>query len=82
MLVVSVFILFVIFLPMKFAVALSIFFGLAVIGLVSYFIAKEQESNTRKIVLRHLLLTVLIIGASFLLSEISSGLIARFISVP
>ena len=81
-LVVSIFILFVIFLPMKFAVVLSIFFGLAVISFISYFIAKEQEAAPQKMVLRHLLLAVLVIGASFLLRELISGLIAKFVSDP
>lgn len=78
----SIFFLFVIFLPMKFAVVSSIFFGLAVISFISYFIAKEQESSAQKIVLRHLLLAALVIGASFLLRELISGLIATFVSHP
>jgi hypothetical protein len=81
-LVVSIFILFVIFLPMKFAVVLSIFFGLAVISFISYFIAKEQEAAPRKIILRHLLLAVLVIGASFLLRELISGLITNSCRIP
>jgi hypothetical protein len=49
---------------------------------ISYFIVKEQESVPQKIVLRHLLLAVLVIGASFLLRELISGLIAKFWSDP
>jgi hypothetical protein len=81
-LVVSILILFVIFLPIRFAVALSIIFGLAAICFISYFIAKEQEAAPRKIIVQHLLLTALVIGASFLLRELSSGLIAKVVSNP
>ena len=81
-LVVAIFILFVIFLPMKFAVVSSIFFGLAVISFISYFIAKEQEAIPQKIVLQHLLPEILVIGASFLLRELISGLITKFVSDP
>jgi Na+-driven multidrug efflux pump len=79
-LVAAIFFLFVIFLPMRLAVTFSMLFGLAVISFISYFIAKEQEADARKMVSQHLLLTILIIGASFLLRELSSGLIAKFMS--
>ena len=76
--VVSIFLLLVILLPMTVAVALSIVFGIAVISIISYFIAKEQKVKPHKIVFQHLLTTVLVIFGSYLLREASAGLIAKF----
>jgi len=81
-LVALIFILLVILLPMKFAVAMSILLGLAVITFISYFIAKEQKASPYKVVSQHLLLTVIVIVASFALRELSSGLIAKFMLHP
>ena len=74
----SIFLLLVILLPMTVAVALSIFFGMAVISIISYFIAKDQKAKPHKIVFQHLLITLLVILGSYLLSEASAGLIAKF----
>jgi predicted neutral ceramidase superfamily lipid hydrolase len=76
--VVSIFVLLVILLPMTVAVALSIFFGMAVISIISYFIAKDQKAKPHKIVFQHLLITVLVVLGSYLLREASAGLIAKF----
>jgi vacuolar iron transporter family protein len=76
--VVSAFVLMVILLPMPVAVALSILFGIAVISIISYLIAKEQKVKPHKIVFQHLLTTVLVILGSYLLREASAGLIAKF----
>jgi vacuolar iron transporter family protein len=76
--VVSIFVLLVILLPMSIAVALSIFFGTAVISVISYFIAKEQGVKPHKIVFQHLLITALVIIGSYFLREASAGLIAKF----
>jgi len=76
--VVSVFVLLVILLPVKAAVVLSIFFGMAVISIISYFIAKEQKAKPHRIVFQHLLITVLVMIGSYLLREASAGLIAKF----
>ena len=76
--VVSVFILLVTLLPINTAVALSIFFGVAVISVISCFIAKERESKPYKIVFQHLLTTVLVIIGSYFLREASAGLFAKF----
>jgi vacuolar iron transporter family protein len=76
--VVSVFILLVILLPMKAAVVLSIFFGMAVISTISYFIAKEQKTKPYRVVSQHLLIMALVIIGSYLLREASAGLVAKF----
>jgi len=75
--VVSIFILLVILLPMKAAVPLSIFFGMAVISTISYFIAKEQKAKPYRVVCQHLLITALVIIGSYLLSEASTGFIVK-----
>ena len=76
--VVSIFVLLVMLLPVNAAVALSIFFGTAVISVISYFIAKEQEAKPHKIVFQHLLITALVIAGSYFLREVSARLIAKF----
>jgi vacuolar iron transporter family protein len=76
--VVSIFVLLVILFPVNAAVILSIFFGIAVISVISYFIAKEQEVKPRKIMVQHLLITTLVIIGSYFLREASAGLIAKF----
>ncbi len=76
--VVSIFVLLVILLPVKAAVALSILFSMAVISIISYFIAKEQEAKPHRIVFQHLLITAMVIIGSYLLREASAGLITKF----
>jgi vacuolar iron transporter family protein len=75
--VVSVFILLVILLPMKAAVPVSIFFGMAIISTISYFIAKEQKAKPYRVVYLHLLITAMVIIGSYLLREASAGLVAK-----
>lgn len=76
--VVSIFVLLVLLFPMNAAVVLSILFGAAVIFVISYFIAKEQEVKPRNIIIQHLLITALVIIGSYFLREVSAGLIAKF----
>ena len=76
--VVSVFVLLVMLLPVNAAVALSISFGIAVISVISYFIAKEREAKPYIIIFQHLLITVLVIIGSYLLREVGAGLIAKY----
>jgi len=81
-LVASMFVMLVLLIPIEFAVASSILSGLAIIAFISYFIAKEQKADPYRVVLQHLLLTVIVIAASFLLRELISGSILRFMSQP
>ena len=76
--IVAIFVLPVILFPIKAAVILSIFFGMAVISTISYFIAKEQKAKPFRVVFHHLLITALVIIGSYLLREASAGLIAKF----
>ena len=75
--VVSIFILLVSLLPMKAAVPLSIIFGMTVISIISYVIAKEQKAKPYRVVFQHLLITALVIIGSYLLREASAGFIAK-----
>ena len=76
--VVAIFVLLVILLPIKAAVIFSIFLGMAVISIISYFVAKERKAKPFKVVFHHLLITALVITGSYLLREASAGLIAKF----
>lgn len=79
LLVVGVFVLMVLFLPSMLSLVLSMVFGLIVIGLLSYHIAKEQKANPYKVIGQHLLLTVVVMVASFVLKELISGWIQGFL---
>ncbi len=76
--VVSVFIILMIFLPLRLAVTLSILFGLIVISVISYLISKGREANPARVVIQHLLLTITVVAASFVLRELSARVVAKF----
>ncbi|MFH0977927.1 MAG: hypothetical protein V1837_01360 [Candidatus Woesearchaeota archaeon] len=78
-LVVAVFVIFVLSLPSTLAIALSITFGLLVITWMSYAIAKQQKAKTYRVIFHHVLLTVVVMTASFILKEVVSGGIQRFL---
>ncbi len=75
--VAAMFVLLVLILPTPSAVLFSIFLGVAVITLISYYIARERNASPSRIVAQHLLLTLVVIVASFLLRELSSRLVLR-----
>jgi hypothetical protein len=77
-LVVSIFVLLVMLLPVRLAVAASILFGLSIIAIISYLIAREQRALRHRVVLQHLLLTIAVIAASFVLRELIFRFAARF----
>ncbi len=56
--------LFVVALPLQYAVALSIIFGLVVMAVLSYLIAKSHGMNPSRVVAEHLIVTILIVLAS------------------
>ena len=55
---------FVVALPLSYAVAISIVFGLIVIAVLSYLIAKSHGLDPRRVVAEHLIVTILIVLAS------------------
>ncbi len=67
--VVVVFISLVAFLPINYAVILSIIFGISLLSILSYFIAKEQKTNPYKSILEHLAIAILTIAVSYFLRE-------------
>lgn len=50
---------------LKNAIAISIGFGLVVLGAVSYYIAKEQQSKPWKAILEHLFIALVVIIATY-----------------
>jgi len=72
-------ILFVIILPMTLAVIASIIYGFAILIILSYNIAKIQKVNPYKSVIKHLLLAIAIMIASFILRELISMYASKII---
>jgi hypothetical protein len=64
------FVLFILLLPIDYAVASSIIFGLAIITVLSYLIAKDQKINPCSAIAKYLTLAILVVLASFYLKEI------------
>lgn len=48
-------------LPVKMAVAVSVVWGLSLVALLSYLIAREQRISARKTILEHIVIAVLVI---------------------
>lgn len=51
--------------PIKLATMLSIAWGISLIGIFSYFIAKQQKSNPYIMILEHVLLSLLVIVLTY-----------------
>jgi|SRR5208283_2310739 len=62
-------VVFVVALPLPYAVAISIFFGLAVIAVLSYLIAKSHGLNPSRVVAEHLIVMILVVFASQLIGS-------------
>lgn len=67
--IVVVFVLLVAFLPIDYAVIISIIFGISLLAVLSYFIAKEQKTNPYRSILEHLAIAILVIVVSYFLRE-------------
>jgi len=68
-LVVLIFILFVLVLPLGYAICFSIAWGISLIAGLSYLIAKEQKINPYKAILQHVVIAVVVIIVSNYVSE-------------
>lgn len=68
-LVMLIFILLVAFLPMGYAVIFSIVYGISLLSILSYFIAKEQKVNPYRAILQHVVIAVLVVIVSNFLGE-------------
>ena len=69
LLVVLIFVLAVVFLPIDYAVIFSIIYGISLLSILSYFIAKEQKANPYLSILEHVTIAVLVIIVSYFLRE-------------
>jgi VIT1/CCC1 family predicted Fe2+/Mn2+ transporter len=67
--VILIFILLVLLLPVEYAIIFSIVWGLSLLTVLSYFIAKEQEINPYNAIFKHISIAVLVIIVSNFLSE-------------
>jgi VIT1/CCC1 family predicted Fe2+/Mn2+ transporter len=68
-LVILIFILLVAFLPIGYSVIFSIVWGVSLLTLLSYLIAKEQKANPYLAILQHLAIAIVVIVVSLFLSE-------------
>lgn len=64
LLVILIFILIVIVLPIGYAVISSLVFGLSLLAVLSYFIAKEQKINPYLAILEHLTIAIIVVVIS------------------
>jgi VIT1/CCC1 family predicted Fe2+/Mn2+ transporter len=67
--VIFVFILFVLLLPLLYATILSIIWGISLLIVLSYYIAREQKVNPYKAIVEHVAIAVVVIIISNYLSE-------------
>jgi VIT1/CCC1 family predicted Fe2+/Mn2+ transporter len=70
MLITFVFILFVVYMPINLAIILSIIFGMALLTMLSYLIAKSQKISPYHSIFRHLALAIILMIGSFILKYI------------
>lgn len=68
-----IFVIIVIMAPIKIAIFLSIILAIFIIIILSYYISKNQKINPYKTIIHHLLITVVIIIAGFLLRYLISN---------
>jgi VIT1/CCC1 family predicted Fe2+/Mn2+ transporter len=68
-LVAIIFILLVAFLPIGYAMIVSIIYGISLLSVLSYFIAKEQKTNPYLSILEHVAIAILVIVVSYFLRE-------------
>jgi len=76
---VAIFISFIIIFPINLAIICSILFGLILIGIISYYISKQNKSHIYLSLLKHIVMTILIIISSFILREIISKYIIKLL---
>jgi VIT1/CCC1 family predicted Fe2+/Mn2+ transporter len=67
--VIFIFILFVFFLPLLYATILSIIWGISLLMVLSYYIAREQKVSPYKAIFEHVAIAVVVIIISNYLSE-------------
>lgn len=76
--VIAIFILLVAFLPMEYAVIFSLAWGISLLVILSYFIAKEQKVNPYNAILQHVAIAILVIIASYFMREWITNFFTNF----
>ncbi|MCL5795022.1 MAG: hypothetical protein M1338_01560 [Patescibacteria group bacterium] len=59
----------IIFLPLDFGVMINIFWGILLLIILSYYIAKAQKNSAAKVITEHLLITAVVLVASYFLAR-------------
>jgi len=67
--VILIFILFILLLPIGYAIIFSITWGITLLAVISYYIAKEQKINPYKAILEHVAIAAVVIVISNFVSE-------------
>ena len=80
LLITTLFILFVLFFSLELATILAIILGLSVIVGLSYVISAQRNVNPYPVILLHLLLAVIVIGATFVLRDAIAAFATTFIT--
>lgn len=78
LLVTIVFILLVAFLPIGYAVISSIVWGISLLAVLSYFIAKQQRNNPYKAIFQHVAIAVAVIIVSNFLGEWITKIFSKY----
>jgi vacuolar iron transporter family protein len=73
LLITMVFVIFFLLFPLAYSMVLSIIFGLLVITILSYFIAKRQKVKPLNAIYRHLFLAIIVMFLGLVLKDILSG---------
>jgi VIT1/CCC1 family predicted Fe2+/Mn2+ transporter len=78
-LITMIFILFIFFISLNYAIILSIIVGLTIITILSYSIAKRQKINPYKEIFKHLVLAILVMFIGLVLRNILSGFASKLV---
>ena len=63
----------ILILPLSIAIIISVAWGLSLLALFSFYIARQQNANPYKVVTEHLIIAILVIIATHFVGEWASG---------
>jgi VIT1/CCC1 family predicted Fe2+/Mn2+ transporter len=66
----TTFVIPIIFLPLTTAIIASIIWGLSLLGIFSFYIAKEQKVKAWKVIIEHLLIALVVIGMTHYIGDL------------
>jgi VIT1/CCC1 family predicted Fe2+/Mn2+ transporter len=78
-LITIVFVLFIFFLPIDYAIILSVIVGLSIIIILSYSIAKRQKINPYREILKHLALAIIVMFIGLILRSLLSHFASKLV---